>query len=149
MKLIRYGEPGAERPGLVDAEGQLRDLSGHVADLTGDTIGPDGLARIAAIDPESLPPVAGEPRIGPDQIRLRQLGVPFEPFNPLRGKLLSPNKVTGGQRLSGFQQLSFGCGWIDVRRLLPGILITQREFLLCRGRSSTRAGHHDAQRQPL
>lgn len=65
MKLIRYGEPGAERPGLVDAEGQLRDLSGHVADLTGETIGPDGLARIASIDPESLPMVAGEPRIGP------------------------------------------------------------------------------------
>lgn len=65
MKLIRYGDAGSERPGLVDMQGQLRDLSAHISDLTGETIGPEGLAGIASIDPASLPLVEGEPRIGP------------------------------------------------------------------------------------
>src|SRR5687767_5997773 len=65
MKLVRYGNRGAEKPGLVDADGQLRDLSAHIADVTGTTIGPKILAKLAAVDPSSLPLVDGTPRIGP------------------------------------------------------------------------------------
>jgi len=64
MKLLRFGPPGQERPGLLDAQGRLRDLSGHVADIAGDALLPASLARLAALDPAALPIVSGEPRIG-------------------------------------------------------------------------------------
>ncbi|TPG52117.1 fumarylacetoacetate hydrolase family protein [Sphingomonas glacialis] len=72
MKLCRYGAAGAEKPGLIDAEGRIRDLSGHVADLTGAEIGAAGLARLKAIDPASLPLVEGTPRYGPPVAGTRQ-----------------------------------------------------------------------------
>ncbi|MDB5692426.1 MAG: 2-hydroxyhepta-2,4-diene,7-dioate isomerase [Alphaproteobacteria bacterium] len=65
MKLLRYGEAGAERPGLLDAAERLRDLSGQVSDIAGDALSPAGLAALAALDPETLPLVDGAPRIGP------------------------------------------------------------------------------------
>jgi 2-keto-4-pentenoate hydratase/2-oxohepta-3-ene-1,7-dioic acid hydratase in catechol pathway len=65
MKLLRYGPKGREKPGLLDKDGRIRDLSGVIADLTGETISPKGLARLRKIKPESLPPVRGAPRIGP------------------------------------------------------------------------------------
>ena len=65
MKLVRYGPPGTERPGVVDASGILRDLSAHVDDITGDTLGAAGLSRLATVDPLSLPRVDGSPRLGP------------------------------------------------------------------------------------
>jgi 2-keto-4-pentenoate hydratase/2-oxohepta-3-ene-1,7-dioic acid hydratase in catechol pathway len=65
MKLLRYGPAGREKPGLLDADGTIRDLSGVVLDIAGDVLGPDGLARLRAIDPNTLPPVAGTPRLGP------------------------------------------------------------------------------------
>ena len=65
MKLVRYGEAGAEKPGMIDAGGQLRDLSGHVADIAGDVLTDAGMARLAAIDPATLPAVSGAPRLGP------------------------------------------------------------------------------------
>jgi len=55
LKLMRIGEPGQEKPALFDNKGKIRDLSGHVADIAGPAISPEGLARIAALDPESLP----------------------------------------------------------------------------------------------
>lgn len=64
MKLLRVGQPGHERPALLDAEGKTRDLSAHVGDIAGATLLPEGLARIAALDPASLPEIAVE-RIGP------------------------------------------------------------------------------------
>ena len=64
MKLLRYGAPGAEKPGMLDADGRVRDLSGHVADLGGPTVSLDALARLRAIDPGSLPVVADPGRIG-------------------------------------------------------------------------------------
>ena len=64
MKLLRYGPKGAEKPGLVDAEGRIRDLSGVVADIAGEVLLPEGLARLAAVDPASLPPVGADVRIG-------------------------------------------------------------------------------------
>ena len=65
MKLLRFGEPGSERPGLLDDTGTIRDLSGEIADVAGDALSPDSLARLAALDPASLPAVEGNPRIGP------------------------------------------------------------------------------------
>lgn len=64
MKLVRYGAAGSEKPALVDSAGQLRDLSAHVTDITGETLGDAVLDRLRAIDPESLPIVEGDPRIG-------------------------------------------------------------------------------------
>ncbi|TAK47570.1 MAG: FAA hydrolase family protein [Xanthobacteraceae bacterium] len=65
MKLVRYGERGKERPGLIDAAGRLRDLSSHAVDIAGDVLAPQGLARLAALDTATLPAVEGTPRLGP------------------------------------------------------------------------------------
>lgn len=65
MKLLRYGAAGAERPGLLDAEGHIRDLSGLISDIDSDLLSGDGLERLALVDPESLPLVGDLPRIGP------------------------------------------------------------------------------------
>lgn len=64
MKLCRFGRPGAEKPGLIDGEGTLRDLSGVVADIGPDTLSDEGLARLAALDPSMLPHVEGDVRFG-------------------------------------------------------------------------------------
>ena len=64
MKLLRYGEPGAERHGLLDQDGHVRDLSGVVADIAGEVLSPAGLARLAAIDPASLPRASDSIRSG-------------------------------------------------------------------------------------
>ena len=64
MKLVRYGAIGQEKPGLIDKSGQLRDLSAHVKDLTGDAFSPASLAKFAGLDPAKLPAVDGKPRIG-------------------------------------------------------------------------------------
>lgn len=65
MKLVRYGEPGKEKPGLVDRDGGIRDLSAEIADIDGTTIDPEQLAKLAALDPQSLPQVAPDTRLGP------------------------------------------------------------------------------------
>ena len=65
MKLVRYGEPGQEKPGLIDAQGGLRDLSAHVSDITGATLDDATLDKLRALDPASLPAVEGSPRFGP------------------------------------------------------------------------------------
>jgi len=65
MKLVRYGRPGKEKPGLIDAAGKIRDLSEVVADIDAATLAPRVLARLAKIKPESLPAARGAPRIGP------------------------------------------------------------------------------------
>jgi 2-keto-4-pentenoate hydratase/2-oxohepta-3-ene-1,7-dioic acid hydratase in catechol pathway len=64
MKLVRYGAKGAEKPGLVDKSGQLRDLSAHIRDLDGEAYSPASLKKLAEIDPASLPAVTGNPRLG-------------------------------------------------------------------------------------
>ncbi|MFF2323805.1 fumarylacetoacetate hydrolase family protein [Agrobacterium sp. NPDC058088] len=63
MKLMRVGQPGQEKPAILDAEGKVRDLSAHVKDIGGDAISPEGLKKIAAIDLATLP-VLNEERIG-------------------------------------------------------------------------------------
>ena len=65
MKLLRYGPPGQEKPGLLDASGTLRDLSTVVGDIAGDTLSDSGLDRLRALDPSTLPTVSGAPRLGP------------------------------------------------------------------------------------
>jgi 2-keto-4-pentenoate hydratase/2-oxohepta-3-ene-1,7-dioic acid hydratase in catechol pathway len=65
MKLLRYGPPGEERPGLLDATGAIRDLHGIVPDVAGTTLLPDSLDRLGRLDPASLPRVGGTPRMGP------------------------------------------------------------------------------------
>jgi 2-keto-4-pentenoate hydratase/2-oxohepta-3-ene-1,7-dioic acid hydratase in catechol pathway len=64
MKLVRYGAAGQEKPGMIDADGTLRDLSAHVGDITGATIGDDSIANLRALDPATLPAVEGNPRMG-------------------------------------------------------------------------------------
>jgi 2-keto-4-pentenoate hydratase/2-oxohepta-3-ene-1,7-dioic acid hydratase in catechol pathway len=63
MKLVRFGQKGAEKPGLVDREGKIRDLSAHVRDISGETLGEESLARLRALDPKSLP-------LAPEGVRL-------------------------------------------------------------------------------
>lgn len=65
MKLLRYGPVGRERPGLVAADGTWRDLSAEIADIDGSALHPAELARLAALDPITLPEIEGQPRLGP------------------------------------------------------------------------------------
>jgi len=71
MRLLRYGPRQAEKPGLMDRNGVIRDLSGRIEDITADAVTPAGLARLASFDPEALPVVSGTPRLG---IPLRGIG---------------------------------------------------------------------------
>ena len=65
MKLVRYGAPGREKPGMLDAQGRIRDLSKIVPDITGDALSQKGLAKLRKLNPDKLPLVRGNPRIGP------------------------------------------------------------------------------------
>ena len=64
MKLLRYGEPGQERPGVLDNDGHIRDLSQHIQDVGGAALLPESLARLRELDLQSLPKVEGQPRLG-------------------------------------------------------------------------------------
>jgi 2,4-didehydro-3-deoxy-L-rhamnonate hydrolase len=65
MKLVRYGQPGKEKPGLIDEAGKLRDLSGVLEDLAGEALSPESLAKLAKIKSSDLPTPDGAPRLGP------------------------------------------------------------------------------------
>jgi 2,4-didehydro-3-deoxy-L-rhamnonate hydrolase len=64
MRLLRYGPKGAEKPGLLDSRGRIRDLSREISDINAAALAPESLARLAALNPESLPAVEGSPRLG-------------------------------------------------------------------------------------
>jgi 2,4-diketo-3-deoxy-L-fuconate hydrolase len=64
MRLIRYGDIGAEKPGMLDASGAIRDLSGLIADITPAQLSPSSLAALTSIDPSTLPMIGGSPRLG-------------------------------------------------------------------------------------
>ena len=64
MKLVRYGQPGKEKPGLIDAHGKLRDLSKVIHDVTPDQLGDKALAKLAKLNTDKLPLVKGKPRMG-------------------------------------------------------------------------------------
>src|SRR5215469_10098700 len=109
MKLLRYGPKGHEKPGLLDAQGRIRALSGNVTDIAGDVLSDAGLAQLRTIDPESLPLVEGNPRIGPcvghigkmvciglnyaDHAAESGMPVPSEPvvFNKWTSAIVGPN----------------------------------------------------------
>jgi 2,4-diketo-3-deoxy-L-fuconate hydrolase len=109
MKLVRFGAPGAEKPGLVDADGTIRDLSAHVPDVTGDVLSPQSLARLRAIDPKSLPAAPAGVRLGAPVGNVRNFiavglnysdhaaetgsPIPAEPilFNKLPNCIVGPN----------------------------------------------------------
>lgn len=65
MKLLRYGEPGQERPGLLDSDGRIRDLTDLIGDLSGTALSPESIAHLQSQDVNSLPLVEGNPRLGP------------------------------------------------------------------------------------
>ncbi|MDX9861532.1 MAG: fumarylacetoacetate hydrolase family protein [Rhodospirillales bacterium] len=65
MKLLRYGPKGAEKPGLLDEGGRVRDLSDHVADIDGSVLAPERLAALGKLDAATLPLIEGSPRLGP------------------------------------------------------------------------------------
>ena len=64
MKLVRYGEAGKEKPGILDAQGAIRDLSGVVKDIDATTVSPEGIAKLKGVNVDSLPKVGGNPRLG-------------------------------------------------------------------------------------
>ncbi len=64
MRLVRYGDAGKEKPGILDAQGAIRDLSGVVADIDGGALAPDSLAKLRGLNVDSLPKVSGSPRLG-------------------------------------------------------------------------------------
>jgi len=64
MKLVRYGEAGKEKPGIIDAQGEIRDLSGLFKDIDSVAVSPESLAKLKGIKPETLPKVSGKPRLG-------------------------------------------------------------------------------------
>lgn len=65
MKLVRFGNPGEEKPGMVDADGAIRDLSAHIPDLAGAALSPASLDKLRALDPKSLPEAPAGVRLGP------------------------------------------------------------------------------------
>ena len=65
MKLVRYGPPGREKPGVIDADGKLRDLSKKVKDIDGEALAPATIAKLKKLDVNRLPLVKGRPRLGP------------------------------------------------------------------------------------
>jgi 2-keto-4-pentenoate hydratase/2-oxohepta-3-ene-1,7-dioic acid hydratase in catechol pathway len=109
MKLVRFGAPGAEKPGLVDAQGAVRDLSAHVKDITADVLAPAALDKLRGIDPKTLPlapqgarfgaPVAGVRNfiaVGlnyADHAKETGAAIPGEPilFNKLANCIVGPN----------------------------------------------------------
>jgi 2,4-didehydro-3-deoxy-L-rhamnonate hydrolase len=109
MKLVRFGASGHEKPGIVDADGNIRDISQHVADFTGATLAPASLAKLKAIDPKSLPLVPKGVRMGApvaksanfiavglnyvDHAKETGAAIPAEPilFNKLANCIVGPN----------------------------------------------------------
>ncbi len=109
MKLLRFGERGKERPGLLHADGSIRDLSAVVPDIAGDTLLPDALTRLRSTNPDTLPRVNGTPRLGPcvggvgkficvglnysDHAAESNMAVPAEPiiFMKATSSIIGPN----------------------------------------------------------
>ena len=132
MKLVRFGKTGNERPGLVDGSGKIRDLSSHVADLTGDTLSPANLDNLRAIDPASLPEAPAGARIGApvansrnfiavglnyaDHAKETGAAIPEEPilFNKLANCIVGPNDDVimprGSKKLDWETEIAFVVG---------------------------------------
>jgi 2-keto-4-pentenoate hydratase/2-oxohepta-3-ene-1,7-dioic acid hydratase in catechol pathway len=112
MKLVRFGAPGREKPGMLDAQGRVRDLSKVVPDITGPALSPSGLTKLRKLKPEKLPLVRGTPRLGPclgdvgnfiaiglnysDHAAEAGMPIPKEPiiFNKAPSSICGPNDST-------------------------------------------------------
>jgi 2,4-diketo-3-deoxy-L-fuconate hydrolase len=132
MKLVRFGDAGAEKPGVVDADGAIRDLSAHVDDITGATLDDASLAKLAAIDPTSLPKAPDGVRIGApvagsrsfiavglnyaDHAKEANQPIPSEPilFNKLTNCIVGPNDDVimprGSKKLDWELEIAFVIG---------------------------------------
>ena len=109
MKLVRFGKPGKEKPGIIDAEGKIRDLSGHIDDIDGNALSPKSLAKLSKLKLDKLPLVRGRPRLGScvgkignfiavglnyaDHAKESNLPIPKEPilFNKAPSCVVGPN----------------------------------------------------------
>jgi 2,4-diketo-3-deoxy-L-fuconate hydrolase len=114
MKLVRFGAAGEERPGLVDEEGQLRDLGGIVADIDGEALSRAGLARLRDLDWRALPLVEGPVRYGPPVAGTRQfiaIGLNFADHAAETGQAAPPEPIIFTKAVSCIQ----GCD-DDVRK---------------------------------
>jgi 2-keto-4-pentenoate hydratase/2-oxohepta-3-ene-1,7-dioic acid hydratase in catechol pathway len=132
MKLVRFGSGGAEKPGLVDATGTIRDLSQHVADITGDVLAPASLDKLRKIDPKTLPEAPKGARIGAPVTGVRNFiavglnyvdhaketgaAIPAEPilFNKLANCIVGPNDEVmvpkGSKKLDWEVEIAFVMG---------------------------------------
>jgi 2-keto-4-pentenoate hydratase/2-oxohepta-3-ene-1,7-dioic acid hydratase in catechol pathway len=132
MKLVRFGAAGAEKPGIVDADGKVRDLSGHVRDIEGATLAPASLDRLRKLDPRSLPLGPAGARLGPPVGNVRSFiavglnyadhaaetgaAIPKEPilFNKLANCIVGPNDDViipkGSQKLDWEVEIAFVIG---------------------------------------
>ena len=98
MKLVRYGPAGAEKPGLIDADGTLRDLSAQVPDIAGAALSDEGLDRLRALDPASLPAVPGTPRLGPPVAGIGKfLCIGLFNIEPIAARLVEDEPVVVGR----------------------------------------------------
>jgi len=118
MKLLRYGEKGQELPALLDSNGGIRDLSGHITDVAGVALSPENIEKLKALDPQSLPLIEGKPRLGPcvaqvgkficiglnyaDHAAETGADIPKEPiiFNKWTSAIVGPNDNVEIPRLS-------------------------------------------------
>ena len=132
MKLVRFGKAGNERPGLVDESGGIRDLSGHISDLTAETLSPASLDKLRALDPSSLPEAPAGARIGApiagtrnfiavglnyaDHAKETGAAIPEEPilFNKLANCIVGPNDDVimprGSKKLDWEAEIAFVVG---------------------------------------
>ena len=117
MKLLRVGASGAEAPALLAADGTIRDLSAHVRDVGGAVLSPAGLARLAALDPASLPAVASAPRIGPcveRPLNFVCIGLNYADHAAEAGMAIPKEPIVFLKSLSAF------CGPFDDALIPPG-----------------------------
>ena len=132
MKLVRFGNPGAEKPGLIDGSGAIRDLSAHVRDFTGDNLSPAVLGKLRSIDPRSLPTAPAGVRLGApvaatrtfiaiglnyaDHAKETGQDIPAEPilFNKLGNCIVGPNDdimyPRDSDRMDGEVEIAFVVG---------------------------------------
>jgi 2-keto-4-pentenoate hydratase/2-oxohepta-3-ene-1,7-dioic acid hydratase in catechol pathway len=103
MKLVRYGDAGAEKPGMIDADGALRDLSGVVSDIDPSTLSDAALGKLRALDPATLPLVSSDPRLGlnySDHAAESGLDIPAHPilFFKANSAIVGPNDTVSMPR---------------------------------------------------
>ena len=100
MKLVRYGPAGKEKPGLIDADGKLRDLSKKVKDFDGSALAPTELAKLKKLDAKKLPLVKGRPRLGPcvaNPSKFVAIGLNFSDHAKETGSPIPEHPVVIGQ----------------------------------------------------